>query len=151
MRTPVNLPIAEIVPHAGPMCLLHRAVEADADSFVAEVDVRADGLFAEAHGWLGLEYMAQTIGAWAGWQARQRGIKPKIGFLLGSRRYECTLPVFPAGQTLQIEIHRNFIADNGLGQFDCRIRLGDKTVATAALTIFEPSDSEAFLKGTQDV
>ncbi len=151
MRTPVTLPIQEIVPHSGVMCLLHRAVEGDEDSFVAEVDVRSEGLFAEAPGWIGLEYMGQTIAAWAGWQARQRGDAPRIGFLLGSRRYECSVPVFPVGKTLQIEIQRNFVAENGLGHFDCRIRIGDETVATATLTVFEPSNAEAFLKGPQDV
>ncbi|MCP3140995.1 ApeP family dehydratase [Pyxidicoccus xibeiensis] len=141
MRTAISYDIADLVPHADRMRLLDRVVEGDAESLVAEVTLREDFLFHEnggVGGWVGVELMAQTIGAWAGWQARLRGEPPKVGFLLGTRRYDCSRPTFKTGERLRIEVHRKFWADNGLGQFDCTLGIDGVTVATAALTVFEP-------------
>lgn len=150
---PVTLPIADLLPHAGRMRLLDRAIESDADRLVAEVDIRADGLFFDGEGvggWVGIEYMAQAIAAWAGLRARAGGGTPKVGFLLGSRRYRCTVARFLPGQTLRVEIRCAYLADNGLGQFDCRITHAAQTVAEAALTVYEPADAAALLQRGRD-
>lgn len=147
--TPVDCPIADLLPHAGRMRLLDRAIEADAEGLVAEVDIRRDGLFFDGEGvggWVGIEYMAQAIAAWAGLRARAGGGTPRIGFLLGSRRYRCTVARFLPGQTLRVQIRCDYLADNGLGQFDCRITQQSQTVAEAALTVFEPADAAALLQ-----
>ncbi len=144
MATPINYTIAEIVPHSGRMSLLDRAIEGDAESFSAELEIRSDGLFfsnGAVGGWVGIEYMAQTVAAWAGWQARLRGETPQIGFLLGSRRYACSRHQFHVGEILRISVQRVFQADNGLGQFDCSIAINDEEIATAALTVFEPQET----------
>ncbi len=145
---PVHYAIADIVPHAGKMCLLDRAIEGDAESMSCEVTIKDDDLFFAHDGvdaWVGIEYMAQTVAAWAGWRARLQGGLPKIGFLLGSRRYECTQPRFARGAVLRIDVHRQFHADNGIGQFDCRIVQGGQAVASATLTVLEPGNAEEFL------
>lgn len=150
VRLAVVYPITDIVPHGGKMCLLDRAIDGDAESLSSEVTIRQDGLFFANGGvdaWVGIEYMAQTVAAWAGWRARLRGEVPQIGFLLGSRRYDCTRSRFALGETLRIDVHRHFQADNGLGQFDCSIWCDGQTVATASLTVFEPANAEEFLMG----
>ncbi len=147
-RVPVSYPITDIVPHAGKMCLLDRAIDGDAESLSCEVTIRQDGLFFNhggVDGWVGIEYMAQAVAAWAGWRARLRGEIPKIGFLLGSRRYDCSRPRFNLGETYRVDVHRQFQADNGLGQFDCSIQLDGQTVASATLTVFEPENAGDFL------
>lgn len=152
MRQTIPYPIADIVPHAGTMSLLDMALEGDADSLLAQVTIQADSLFFDGEGvggWVGIEYMAQAIAAWAGWHARLRGEAPKVGFLLGSRRYDCARPSFRLGEVLRIEVKQQFQADNGLGQFACRIEIAGETVASAALTVFEPQDAKAFLEGGQ--
>jgi predicted hotdog family 3-hydroxylacyl-ACP dehydratase len=149
-RLPVAYLIADIVPHSGKMCLLDRAIDGDAESLSCEVTIREDGLFftdGGVDGWVGIEYMAQTVAAWAGWRARLRGEVPQIGFLLGSRRYECSRPRFSLGETYRVDVHRQFQADNGLGQFDCSIQCDGQTVASATLTVFEPANAEEFLMG----
>lgn len=149
MRVPVNLPAAELVPHAGRMCLLDEVLEADDDSLLAVAAIRDDNLFAAdgaAGGWVGIEYMAQAVAAWAGWQARQAGRGPRIGFLLGSRRYESRWPVLPVGTQLRIEVRRELQGDSGIGAFTCRIEAGAETIATATLTVFEPPDALHFLQ-----
>ena len=151
LHVPVAYGIADIVPHAGKMCLLDKAIDGDAESLRCEVTVKEDGLFFADGGvdaWVGIEYMAQAVAAWAGWRARLLGEVPKIGFLLGSRRYECNRPRFALGDNLQVRVHRQFQADNGIGQFDCRIAIAGHDVAHATLTVFEPGSADDFLNGT---
>ena len=145
-------PILELVPHAGPMSLLDRLIAVEGERLSAEVVVPADGLFSHAGGvgaWVGIEYMAQAVAAWAGWQSRQMGEAPRIGLLLGTRRYRCEVARFPAGQRLRVDIERGYQADNGLGQFDCRIGADGKELASALLTVFGPKDPSAFLNGEE--
>ncbi len=144
----IDCAMADLVPHAGRMCLLDRAIEVDSESLSAELTIRADNPFIQAEGvpgWVGIEYMAQTVAAWAGWQARQLGQPPRIGFLLGSRRYVCHQPWFALDSILTIHVQRQFQADNGLGQFDCRIHCAGELLAEAALTVFEPADPQQLI------
>ncbi|WP_077038086.1 3-hydroxylacyl-ACP dehydratase [Pelomonas sp. KK5] len=140
-------PIASLVPHAGRMSLLQTVLDCDAESLRAELTVSEGDLFFHEGvgigGWVGIEYMAQAVAAWAGAQ----GGEPRIGFLLGSRRYRCSRSAFRAGEKLSVSVRREFQADNGLGQFDCRIEIGEDCVATAQLTVFGPEDPVAFLTG----
>ncbi|MBW8780146.1 MAG: hotdog family protein [Burkholderiales bacterium] len=143
-------PISALVPHQGAMCLLDRLLAAEGERLSAEVVVPAQGLFSHDGGvgaWVGIEYMAQAVAAWAGWQARMLGQPPSIGLLLGTRRYRCSVPRFAAGQRLQIDIERGYQADNGLGQFECRIHADGVELASAQLTVFGPQDPSAFLNG----
>ncbi|MEZ4616948.1 MAG: hotdog family protein [Caldilineaceae bacterium] len=149
MRTPIELPMAELVPHAGNLRLLDAAIDGDEESLVAQVQIREDSLFFDGEGigaWVGIEYMAQAVAAWAGWRARLAGGEPHIGFLLGSRNFRCDAPRFALGQVLCVQAHRQFQADNGLGQFDCSISIDGQCVAQAALTVFQPEDAMGFLK-----
>jgi len=138
------------VPQRGAMQLLDRIVDVDADKAVAEVDVPVDGLFTrdgQVPAWIGIEYMAQAISAWAaGRSKRQGGDGPKLGLLLGSRRYVADCAGFPAGATLRIEARCELIGDNGLGLFDCRIEMDGRQVASARVSVFEPDDAIAFLR-----
>lgn len=143
-------PMTELVPHAGTMCLLDRVLEAQAERLVAEVKVPENGLFSRdgaVDAWIGLEYMAQAVAAWAGWCGRREGKTPRIGFLLGTRRYRSAVARYPVGDVLQVEVRRSYQADNGLGQFDCQIRRGEAELASATITVFGPEDPSEFLKG----
>jgi predicted hotdog family 3-hydroxylacyl-ACP dehydratase len=136
------LPIEHFVPHRGAMSLLSRLVAVDAEQALAEVDITPSSQFAQDQGvpaWVGIEYMAQTIAAWAGARARRADREPAIGFLLGSRRYEAEVPVFAVGQTLRVHTRCELIGDSGLGQFECHIRgAADQLLAQAMVSVFEP-------------
>ena len=139
------------VPQRGAMRLLERIVEVDEERAVAQARVPADGLFTregEVPAWVGIEYMAQTISAWAAGRARRNGSgdEPRMGLLLGSRRYTAHRAAFPAGALLRIEARCELIGDNGLGLFDCRIDMDGAPVASARVSVFEPDDAIAFLK-----
>jgi predicted hotdog family 3-hydroxylacyl-ACP dehydratase len=157
-------PIASLVPHSSSMLLLDRVVAADADSLQAEVDITAQTLFADANGvgsWIGVEYMAQAVAAFAGLVAHNAGadtgtqtraaagasLSPvKVGFLLGSRRYTASRGYFALGSTLQIHVLKLLQAENGLGSFDCSITDGEERIASATLTVFQPPDLATFLE-----
>lgn len=143
--------VRELVPHAGRMSLLTGLLKAEAESLTAEVRIGPDDLFYDAQlggvgAWLGIEYMAQAVAAWAGLQGRQKGEPPKIGFLLGSRKYTASRAVFAAGDVLRVQVRREFQADNGLGQFEGQICIGEDVVAQARLTVFGPPDPQRFLR-----
>lgn len=150
--------IAALVPHSGQMVLLDRVVSADADNLCAEVRIHAGSVLATEQGvgsWVGIEYMAQAIAAHAGWLARQRGEAVKVGFLLGSRKYDTSVPYFAPGSVLLVHVHRVLQAENGLGAFDCRIvsagadagvDAAAASLATATVTVFQPDNVNQFLK-----
>lgn len=149
MRAAQTYSIEELVPHKGPMCLLDRVIDAGDEHLVAEVTVRSGGLFDDGQGvgaWVGIEYMAQAVAAWAGWRAQVRGGLPKIGLLLGTRNYTSAVPRFTSGMCLTVAIRREFLADNGLGQFNCTISSGDQELVKVALNVFEPDDPTEFLR-----
>lgn len=145
--------IRSLVPHAGPMVLLDRVISVDEDSLCAEVGIRSDTLFCGPDGvgaWIGIEYMAQAIAAWAGYTAHLRGEPVKLGFLLGTKRYECSRPIFVLGSVLRVHVQRVFQNENGLGSFECRIDDTQGRLATATVTVFQPPNVNDFLQGSSE-
>lgn len=145
--------IRSLVPHSGTMVLLDRVVALADETLCAELVIKPDTLFCDGQGvgaWVGVEYMAQAVAAFAGYEARVRGRPVKVGFLLGSRRYQSHRPSFPVGSTLHIHVQRALQGENGLGAFECRIDAledaGVMTVATASITVFQPDNVNQFLQ-----
>jgi predicted hotdog family 3-hydroxylacyl-ACP dehydratase len=129
------------VPHRGAMSLLDTVDRCDDHAIEARVRVPLHGLFNADDGvpaWVGIEYMAQAVAAWSGARARAGGGPPKIGYLLGSRRYEAAVPVFAAGAELRVFAQCELMGDNGLGMFDCRIEHDGRVLANARLSVYEP-------------
>ena len=142
--------IRALVPHAGPMLLLDRIVSVDAESVCAEVRIRKDSLFCVDGGvgaWVGLEYIAQAIAAYAGYRAALRGEAVKIGFLLGTRRYECVHPTFLLGSVIQVRAKRVLQTDDGLASFDCSIDDESGRLGGASVTVFQPANAEESFDG----
>ena len=140
--------VAELVPHSGKMSLLSRVVEYDEGWLLAEVDITRESMFVDDRGvpaWVGLEYMAQAIAAYAGLQERIKGGAPKIGFLLGSRKYVSNTEYFNLDRTFQVKVELEMVADNGLNVFNCQLE-GAGTMATAVVNVFQPDDAEKFIK-----
>lgn len=142
-------PIAELIPHAGNMILIDEVLRFGDDDVETRLTVRPGGLFSQADGslpaWLGVELMAQSIAAYAGCQARQAGLPVELGFLLGTRKYECNVECFPAGSTLHIQATRTLQDDNGMGVFECRLS-GPGITAFARLNVFRPPQVASYLQ-----
>ncbi|RQO37113.1 3-hydroxylacyl-ACP dehydratase [Herminiimonas sp. KBW02] len=145
--------IRSLVPHSGPMVLLDRVIAVGEESLCAEVSIRPDTLFCDGAGvgaWVGVEYMAQAVAAFAGYEAHLRGEAVKVGFLLGSRRYAAKCASFATGSKLHVHVQRALQGENGLGAFECRIDVvgdpGMAAVATASITVFQPENVGEFLQ-----
>jgi predicted hotdog family 3-hydroxylacyl-ACP dehydratase len=148
------LPIENYVPHRGVMLLLDWLLDASADSAHAQVTVPRDGLFLQDAGmpaWVGLEYMAQTVAAWAGWQAVQAGRPVKLGFLLGTRKFQAARAHFSPGSVLRVSVLCELVGTNGLGMFDCRIQPQgeDSVLAQARISVYEPDNGSAFIQALE--
>ena len=129
------------VPHRGAMNLLTTVEHVDDHTVRACVVVPSQGLFVADGGvpaWVGIEYMAQAVAAWSGARARAGGGSPRIGYLLGSRRYEAAVPRFEAGARLEVFAQCELMGDNGLGMFDCRVSQDGRVLASGRLSVFEP-------------
>ena len=143
--------IRSLLPHSGPMVLLDRVIAADEESLCAEVRIRQHSLFCNADGvgaWVGLEYMAQAIGAYAGYTAKLRDDPIRVGFLLGTRRYQSSQPLFAVGSLLKVYARRIFQSENGLASFECHIDDENGQVAAANVTVFQPADAKAVFEGS---
>nr|WP_298142001.1 hotdog family protein [uncultured Pseudomonas sp.] len=142
-------PIAQLLPHAGNMILIDEVLRYGDEDVHTRVTVRDHGLFNQADGslpaWLGIELMAQSIAAYAGCQAHQADEPVRLGFLLGSRHYQCNVDRFPAGSELHITALRSLQDDNGMGVFECHLQ-GPGIEAAARLNVFCPPQIASYLK-----
>lgn len=142
----------DCVPHASPMALLDSSLEFAPGRLRASATLGPDSLFAEAAGvpaWVGMEYMAQAAAAYAGVMARQKGQKVKLGFLVGSRRYESSASHLPQGATLVIDVAEEIYNPDGLSVLACTISADGKPLATANLNVFQPKDPAAYLEAVR--
>ncbi|NBA94011.1 hotdog family protein [Pseudomonas sp. R5(2019)] len=137
-------PIAELVPHSGDMILIDAVESFDQDQVCTHVTVRPGGPFSRPDGslpaWIGVELMAQSVAAFAGCRARSKGEPVQLGFLLGTRKFECNVEHFPVGTELSIHAQRSLEDDNGMGVFECRLS-GPGIEAQARLNVFSPPAS----------
>lgn len=144
-------PLAQLLPHAGNMILLDRIEHHDEESIVAYARVREDAPFTQPDGsypaYVGIEIMAQSIAAYAGLRAKQAGEPVKLGFLLGTRRYECNVERFPAGSELRICARRSLEDESGMGVFECELDAHEIRV-TARLNVYRPENVDGFIRET---
>jgi len=141
--------VEDLVMHRGAMNLLDSIDDYGDDWLRAKLEVRNDAMFACEYGvpsWLGMEYLAQAIGAFEGINRRLQGSVPKLGFLVGSRKYVCNTDYFSPGMLLTLQVSREMQAENGLAVFRCELT-GEGVVATADINVFQPENAEEFLKG----
>ncbi len=139
--------ISELLPHDRPMMLLDELLAADDSSLHCALTVREDGLFDSAGSvpaYLGLEYMAQAVAAYSGYQARLKGGQPKVGFLLGTRNFQCNSPRLSCGARLEVSAHCVVQAASGMASFDCQVS-GAGIAQSARLSVYEPGDTDAFM------
>ncbi|MEE4305973.1 hotdog family protein [Pseudomonas alliivorans] len=144
----IDWPLAELIPHAGDMILIDQVLAFDEDQIHTRLTVRPDGLFSEADGrlpaWVGVELMAQSVAAFAGCQARSKGEAVKLGFLLGSRKFDCNVAHFPVGSELNIHAVRSLQDDSGMGVFECTLT-GPDINAFARLNVYCPPNTADYL------
>ncbi|KAF3981379.1 MAG: hotdog family protein [Methylococcales symbiont of Hymedesmia sp. n. MRB-2018] len=139
----INTPIEELIAHRGKMLLIDKVISFDHESLTSQVVVHNNGLFdngVNVPAWLGMEYMAQTIGAYQGMMDKISNRCIQVGFLLGTRRYICNVPHFNVGSVLTVYVKR-VIEDQGLGVFECKISHQDLLVE-ANINVYQPNSTQ---------
>lgn len=138
-------PIDELVPHARPMILVDRLVRWAPGHAECEVVLGPDSPFVQdgrVRALVAIEYMAQSVAAYAGMKERQRGEKPSIGLLLGTRELRLEVDHFAVGERLTVNVEHVF-GDERLGSFRCRVQRGSETVAEAMLSVYQAGEGLA--------
>lgn len=138
--------IDKLLPHDNPMILVDRAIEICDTSIHSQVDIGQHLMFFDQEtktipAYVGIEFMAQSIAAWSGYQALKKGEQPPIGFLLGSRRYQAQYDHFSQGQTLDI-FAEQVMENNGMAVFKAHIEHKGNTVAQCQLNVYVPSEEK---------
>ena len=145
-----SYPIDTLLPQSHRMVLVDRVVETGDEHIVVELTVRDDGLFSSPEqtvpAWVGLEYMAQTVAAFSGFHKKRRGESIQLGFLLGTRFYECSVDHFPCGTLINVRAEKIIEAANDMSVFVCTLE-GENILATSKLNVLLPQDSKTFLAG----
>ena len=148
------LKLEQILVHRPPMILISRVAAYSEKSLRAEVDISEASMFYDLKrqgvpSWVGLEYMAQSIAAFAGIENYLQGEKIKIGFLLGSRKYISHEQIYATGSTVQVDVTPLYREEDGLGQFECKLYCNDVLANEANINIFCPPNPNEFLRGAK--
>lgn len=144
----LNYDLHQLVPHRGTMLLLDRALEVSATEAKAIVSITPESSFympvRGVPSWIGLEYMGQTAAMIAGLQMKQNQLEPHMGMLLGTRKYNNTVPWFALGSELEIHCWEHAVAAGGLAMFCGQIREvnSGEVLASAKLTVYRKPLSE---------
>ncbi|MBL4829352.1 MAG: hotdog family protein [Aliivibrio sp.] len=138
--------ILDLLPHDMPMALINHLVNVTDKSVQCQVIIDSSSLFYRKEsgtipGWVGIEYMAQTIAAWSGYHALQAGRASPIGFLLGSRKYESHCPEFTDGMVLNV-FGEQILENEGMAVFSCKIEHESRLLAFSQLNVFVPTEEK---------
>jgi len=152
-REPMNdvfPPVAEVLPHRGPMVLLSRVIAHSGTHTACVVEIGPNAPFMDRRGrvpaWVGVEYLAQCVAAHAGLRARAKGEPVKVGLLVGARRLEFRTTGFAVGQTLTAQATHLWGAHES-ASFESRLLdAGTGAVLVEGnLSVFLPQTLERFI------
>jgi len=149
--------IEAVLPHQAPMILIDSLNSYHNDGCMCDVTITEKSPFYNktkkgVANYIGSEYMAQAIAAYAGALALDRNNKVKIGFLLGSRKYKTFKPYFELNETLSIKVEVLYQEESGLSVFECEIKSSaDELLAQAKINVFQPKNPMEFLENALDL
>ena len=148
-QPPLFESVQDLLLHRPPMLLLKAVTRWSESELEALVDPRASSMFIDASGqlpsWVGIEYMAQAVGALAGIEARLAGRPVSLGFLLGTRRYHAEQPYFPLDQELRVKVSQLLRDDTNLVLFKGEIYAGTALLAHAEIKAIQPKEVDALI------
>jgi len=139
-----SYPVADLLPHAPPMVLLDEVLGWDQGHVMTALTIHSESpFFMENSGipsYVGLEYMAQTCGVYAGIEGFNLGQPVRLGFLLGTRNFHASTNWFCLGQRLIVDATEIYRQET-MGIFGCRITHDDVELASAQLNLYQPNDA----------
>ena len=138
---------ADFLPHRPPMILLAELISVDVPEVASAVpDTSPSCIFYDPElkgvpACAALEYMAQTMALVVGAGRRRRGLTPRVGFVLGTRRMEVKVATFESGKRY-VANAKCVYDDEEFASFDCSITDPDgATVAAALFTAYQSSEN----------
>lgn len=135
--------VAELLPHAPPMILVDDIVGFSDTGCTTTLVITAQSRFFEpgkgVPAYVGLEYMAQTCGLFAGLRARCHALPVRIGYLLGTRDFHSEEGWFTPDMRLHVEV-TEILHSDPMGVFDCRISSAGRSIVTARINVYQPPE-----------
>lgn len=131
-------PIAQLMPHRGPMVLLERMLSWSPGQTECGMQVRAGTRFVEEDGLRApftIEHMAQSVAACLGYEAYLGGRGVRVGMIVSCRTFYAHMPSASVGDELVVKANRER-GNESLSHFDCEVRKDKALFATASLTLF---------------
>jgi predicted hotdog family 3-hydroxylacyl-ACP dehydratase len=149
-NAPLFESVQDLLLHRPPMLLLKSVLSWGERELEALVDPRDSQLFMDADGripsWVGIEYMAQAIGAFAGIISKQAGEPVCLGFLLGTRRYHAEVTHFDPQQLLRVKVSELLRDESNLVLFKCELYAHEQLLAHAEIKAIQPKDVETIME-----
>ena len=135
--------LPSIVPHRGSMLLLSRITgynleerRLEAEYLITESCLFFDPQIGGVPGWVGFECIAQAIAALSGIRGLEKGVKPRIGYILSVSKMQVFLPVLKSGSTIVIKAKELDCVDL-VSTFDGQIFLEGEKALEGTLTVME--------------
>jgi predicted hotdog family 3-hydroxylacyl-ACP dehydratase len=132
-------PVAELVPHRPPMILIDEILDIGEKSLSARVALTELSPFVEEGklpALVTLEYMAQSIAAFAGAARRAAGKPVQLGFLIACREMELEVDSLFIGDVLEVTVNQVW-TDEQLGSFDCLVTRRGEKISRASLSVYQ--------------
>nr|MBP3724231.1 hypothetical protein [Campylobacter sp.] len=129
--------IRSILPQSGYMVFLDEIKEIKQGEIKCAMKVKENSPFTqnkELGSFAYIEIMAQSIAAYAG-----SSEKIELGFLLSCRKMQIYKPFVSVGDELEIKAVESLSDGAGMFVFDCEIWLKNECVASASLSVLNPS------------
>jgi predicted hotdog family 3-hydroxylacyl-ACP dehydratase len=132
-------PVAELVPHRPPMILIDEILDIGEKSLSARVALTERSPFVEdgkLPALVTLEYMAQSIAAFAGAARRAEGKPVRLGLLIACREMELDVDSLSVGDELEVTVNQVW-TDEQLGSFDCLVTRRGEKISRATLSVYQ--------------
>jgi len=136
-----------LIPHQGKMLLLSRVIEYDIEHGIrAEYDITRNCLFYDpvtdgVPTWAGFECMAQAVSVLSGIKSREKGEKPKLGFLLSVPSMRITIPLLKPGSSVEVRVQEVDCTEM-IYTFEGTALVEGKKVMEGKLMVMEVSDEQ---------
>ncbi|XQW84892.1 3-hydroxylacyl-ACP dehydratase [Thalassotalea piscium] len=146
-----NYSVKDVIPHRDPMILISGLSYYDDRRACCWVDINEESPFYDHQikgvpSYVGIEYMAQSVAAYAGANALDQQHEIRIGFLLGARKMTIQERSFSCGTRLIVDVEELYREESGLSVFGCTISHLDRVVVEAKVNVFQPSKPQEFIK-----
>ena len=138
---PHQYSVEQLLPHAEPMVLLDEILDYGGDELTAALTIRDDSHFLQSEGvpsYVGIEYMAQAVAAYGGFEALKEQRPIRVGYLLGTRKFVAKVPFFRIGDRLKVRVSVIYV--DVLSSFACQIWVDEEIVAEANLSVYQPTE-----------